>query len=52
MYLGAETENSLAGDGQRLGVIESGLSAQRLFAEGQTVCVEFEDEAVHLLPVG
>jgi len=51
MYLGAETEYILAGDGQRLVVIESGLSAQRLFAEGQTVCVEFEDEAVHLLPV-
>ncbi len=50
MYLGAETEYIVQAEGQALTVIESGLSALRLFDEGQTVGLSFEDEAIHFLP--
>jgi iron(III) transport system ATP-binding protein len=49
MYLGAETEYILQVDGARLVVIESGMSALRIFEEGRTVGVAFEPESVHLL---
>ena len=52
MYLGAETEYLLHNGDQRLVVIESGITAREAFAEGQTVGVDFDDEAVHLLPGG
>ena len=52
MYLGAETEYLLHNGTQRLVVIESGMLAREAFAEGQTVGVDFDAEAVHLLPGG
>lgn len=49
MYLGAEVEYILNIDGHSMAVIESGMQTSRIFAEGQTVGVSFDDNAVHLL---
>ncbi|GAB4572918.1 MAG: ABC transporter ATP-binding protein [Anaerolineae bacterium] len=51
MYLGAETEYILRVGDQSIVVLESGTKALRDFREGQTVGIEFEDAAVHILPV-
>lgn len=52
MYLGAETEYILSVEGQKVVVLEGGTKALRDFNEGQTVGIEFDDAAVHLLPPG
>ncbi len=50
MYLGAETEYILTVEGQQVVVLEGGTRALRGFVEGQTVGIEYEPAAVHLLP--
>ena len=50
MYLGAETEYIMQVEGQQVVVLEGGTRALRGFEEGQTVGIEYEEAAVHLLP--
>jgi ABC-type Fe3+/spermidine/putrescine transport system ATPase subunit len=50
MYLGTEIEYIVSVDGQRLTVADNDPRRQHMFAEGQTVGVDFIPEAVHLLP--
>jgi iron(III) transport system ATP-binding protein len=51
MYLGSEIEYIVEAENQQLIVVENDPRASRIFAEGQTVGIDFIHEAVHLLPV-
>lgn len=50
MYLGSEIEYIVDTGNQHLIVVENDPRASRIFAEGQTVGIDFIHEAVHLLP--
>jgi iron(III) transport system ATP-binding protein len=50
MYLGTEIEYSVLLEGKRLVVADNDPRRQHMFAEGQSVGVDFIAEAVHLLP--
>jgi iron(III) transport system ATP-binding protein len=52
MFLGSEVEYVVTVDGHHLTVIDNDPRANRLFAEGQVVGLDFIVEAVHLLPPG
>jgi iron(III) transport system ATP-binding protein len=49
MYLGSETEYFVEVDQQALVVIENDPRTDRIFAEGETVGIDFSPETVHLL---
>jgi hypothetical protein len=49
MYLGSEIEYFVDTGGETLIVIENDPRASRIFNEGETVGIDFADEAVHLL---
>ena len=49
MYLGAEVEYIVEVDQQQLVVVDNDPRASHIFAEGQTVGVDFVHETVHLL---
>jgi iron(III) transport system ATP-binding protein len=49
MYLGSEIEYVVEADNQHLIVVENDPRASRIFAEGQTLGINFIPEAVHLL---
>ncbi len=51
MFLGSEVEYLVSVGGYNLTVIDNDPRANRLFAEGQTVGLDFLVEAVHLLPM-
>jgi iron(III) transport system ATP-binding protein len=50
MYLGSEIEYIISTGDQRLVVVENDPRASRIFAEGQTVGLDFIQDVVHLLP--
>lgn len=50
MYLGTEIEYVVILEGHRVIIADNDPRRQRMFAEGQSVGVDFIDEAVHLLP--
>ncbi len=50
MYLGSEVEYVVNVAGEQLVVVENDPRASRMFAEGQSVGVDFVTSAVHLLP--
>lgn len=50
MYLGNEIEYIVTLNGQRLTIVDNDPRRQHMFAEGQSVGVDFIPEAVHLLP--
>jgi iron(III) transport system ATP-binding protein len=50
MYLGTEIEYVVMLNGQRLTIVDNDPRRQHMFAEGQSVGVDFIPEAVHLLP--
>jgi iron(III) transport system ATP-binding protein len=50
MFLGSEVEYMMSVDGQTLVVIENDPRSSHIFAEQQTVGVDFLEEAIHLLP--
>jgi iron(III) transport system ATP-binding protein len=50
MYLGTEIEYIVTLNGQRLTIVDNDPRRQHMFAEGQSVGVDFIPEAVHLLP--
>jgi iron(III) transport system ATP-binding protein len=50
MYLGSEVEYIVQGEGISLVVVEQNPRASRIFPEGMRVGLDFETDAVHLLP--
>ncbi|MBW4438570.1 MAG: ABC transporter ATP-binding protein [Pleurocapsa minor GSE-CHR-MK-17-07R] len=50
MYLGSEVEYVVSIDDRQLVVVEQDPRLSRVYAEGQTVGIDFVAEAVHLLP--
>jgi hypothetical protein len=50
MYLGTEIEYIVTLEGNRLIIADNDPRRQHMFAEGQSVGVDFIPEAVHLLP--
>jgi iron(III) transport system ATP-binding protein len=50
MYLGTEIEYVVTLNGQRLTIVDNDPRRQHMFAEGQSIGVDFIPEAVHLLP--
>lgn len=50
MYLGTEIEYVVTLNGHRLIVVDNDPRRQEMFAEGQSIGVDFIAEAVHLLP--
>jgi iron(III) transport system ATP-binding protein len=50
MYLGTEIEYIVTLQGHRLTIVDNDPRKQSMFAEGQSVGVDFIPEAVHLLP--
>ena len=50
MYLGSEIEYIVHLGDQRLVVVETDPRASQIFAEGETVGIDFIDETLHLLP--
>jgi iron(III) transport system ATP-binding protein len=50
MYLGSEIEYIVEAENQQLIVVENDPRASRIFAEGQSIGIDFIQEAVHLLP--
>jgi iron(III) transport system ATP-binding protein len=50
MYLGTEIEYVVTLDGHRLTIVDNDPRRQHMYAEGQTVGLDFIPEAVHLLP--
>jgi iron(III) transport system ATP-binding protein len=50
MYLGTEIEYVVALDGHRLTVVDNDPRHKQMFAEGESVGVDFIPEAIHLLP--
>jgi iron(III) transport system ATP-binding protein len=50
MYLGAEIEYVVQLDQQQLTVVENDPRVSQIFAEGETVGVDFISEALHVLP--
>jgi iron(III) transport system ATP-binding protein len=50
MYLGTEIEYVVSVNGQKITISDNDPRRQNMFAEGQTIGIDFIPEAVHLLP--
>ena len=50
MYLGTEIEYVVSMDGNRMTISDNDPRRQHMFAEGQTIGIDFLPETVHLLP--